>query len=707
MPTPQRILFVELLGGIGDTLIALPAIQALAATYPQAHLAVLTFAPGAELLKHHPSIHQVIPVHQGQARASVNAILSEPFDLIVSDTSYEEIDQLIEQALGQSITNLWRSPPANQRVSDRFLALLRNDGIIDAGPYPPPRLYLTAAEQQAARDRLGPAFRPLVGLCPEAGTQTKRWPPEHFVALGRSLRAQYGASVVVPVGDEPDLAAAIAAGIGSSAQVWPRGDLRQLAAMLQQVDAVVAADTGPARIAAALGTPTVTLFGPAWAGRYGQPPPHINLQGYPDCPHRRPHNFTEQDCWYGDCPLDWPTCTVEITPEAVLEALAPHLDPLKSPRHVQFYNVTKETTPRPSPSPPIPAWDRAAIRRLLVMRLDNIGDVIMTSPSLRALRQNLPDAHITLLASPAGAKTAPLLPWVNEVIPWRTLWQDLGKLPFDPEREWALVEALRAGQFDAAVILTSFSQSPHPAALVCELAGIPRRLGESKETDWGTLTHAVAPAPDTWHQVERNLRLVEAVGWAVTERHLELAVPTLDLPLPPDYIVLYPWTTCQSRNYDAQRFAQAARQLAEKTGYPVVVSGVARDRHQAGPLLKHLGTHAIDLIGQTRLEQLVTIIARARLMLSNNTSTMHIADATGTPSVITFAGTELEEQWRPRRAPVALLRRPTVCSPCYRFECLYALECLDLEPESLVAAGLQLLNGSRVTPQHLDTDPVG
>ncbi|MEO0407061.1 MAG: hypothetical protein AAF289_06900 [Cyanobacteria bacterium P01_A01_bin.135] len=81
-------------------------------------------------------------------------------------------------------------------------------------------------------------------------------------------------------------------------------------------------------------------------------------------------------------------------------------------------------------------WDLTAIRRLLVMRLDNIGDVIMTAPTLRSLRQALPEAHITLLASPAGAKTAPLLSWGDEVIPWRALWQDLGKLPFDPDREW-------------------------------------------------------------------------------------------------------------------------------------------------------------------------------------------------------------------------------------------------------------------------------
>jgi len=78
-------------------------------------------------------------------------------------------------------------------------------------------------------------------------------------------------------------------------------------------------------------------------------------------------------------------------------------------------------------------------------------------------------------------------------------------------------------------------------------------------------------------------------------------------------------------------------------------------------------------------------------MLSNNTSTMHIADATQTPSVILFAGTELERQWQPRQTPVRLLRRPTPCAPCYAFTCPYEMECLDLPPAAVVAAGLALL----------------
>lgn len=325
------------------------------------------------------------------------------------------------------------------------------------------------------------------------------------------------------------------------------------------------------------------------------------------------------------------------------------------------------------------------------MRLDNIGDVVLTTPTLRALRENLPEAKITLMASPAGSLVAPLLPWVDAVFTWQVLWQDLGRLDFEPEREWQLVHTLKQAKFDAAIVLTSFSQSPHPAGLVCALADIPLRLGESKEQDVGTLTHAVPPAPDEIHQVERNLRLIEAVGFQVNDRRLTLPIPPISLAISSPYILLNPWTSCQARTYDPERFAIAARQLSEKTGWSVVVTGVTKDRPSAAPILEMLGNCAINLIGATSLPELVSLIAKAQLVLTNNTSTMHIADATATPNVVLYSGTELESQWQPRHSPSRLLRRLTECSPCYAFTCPYDHQCLEISPETIVTTALELL----------------
>lgn len=707
----RRILVVELLGGIGDVLIALPAIQALARSHPSAHLTVLTFPPGGELLYHHPLIHQVVFASPGNARSALETLLAQStFDLIVSDTNYDGIAEVIKTSSAtRVVTNLWRSPPDNQRVGDRFLSLLLADDVIaaDTASQTPPFIHLTASEGFSARQFLGATYRPLVVLYPDAGMAIKRWSCENFIQLGQALQQRYGVSILVPVGSDPVQAESIVQGIqqanravsSGTVHLLPKSSLRSLAATIAQADLMIVADTGPARIAAALGVPTITLFGPSWQGRYGQPTPHVNLQGYPHCPERQIQNFTEQSCWYsGRCPFDrWNTCLEDITPATVLAAAAnllPSLPETPSPLS-------------PSPSPPL----LSPPNNILILRLDNIGDVIMTAPTLKTLRETLPDATLTLMTSPAGALAAPLLPWIDDVLPWRTLWQDLGRLDFNPEREWELVDTLKARQFDAAIILTSFSQSPHPAALLCALAGIPVRIGESKETDFGTLTHAVPPALDEIHQVDRNLRLVEFLGFHVRDRRLRLSIPTaaeasayekLDqkglfrlrttATSLPSYLLLNPWTTCQSRNYDTTRFAQAARKLSDLTGWPVVITGVEKDRDRAQPLVEVLGDRAIDLIGETSLVELVALIAGAKLVLTNNTSTMHIADATQTPNVILFSGTEYECQWRPRYSPSRLLRRPTVCSPCYAFTCSYNLQCLDLSSETVVAAALELLN---------------
>ncbi|AFY87699.1 glycosyltransferase family 9 protein [Chroococcidiopsis thermalis] len=779
----KRILFIELLGGIGDLIIALPAIKALALSHPQARIAVLTFPPGGELLQSDRHIHEVIFAQRGAARQSVAQILTQQnFDLIVSDVNYDGITELIHNsgANKRTVTNLWRNPPDNQLISDRFCQILYEEGLIaTAGlrhgrsPQPPLKrgaigssqpdssggaekrlsppllkgaigssqpdssggaekrlsppflrgvggdlIHLLESEIATARQTFGAAYRPLVFLIPDSAMPIKRWSTQNFITVGKALQQKYNATIIVAGGDDEEMARQIKAEIDKTARIWQRGTLRELAAGISQADLAIAVDTGPAHIAAALNVPTITLFGPAWHERYGQPAPHINLQGYPECSERVIRNFTEQSCWYsGVCPFDWHSCTEDISVASVLAAAAKFLDrqeelddpplppflrgELEAVRDTAISLPPAEARETAAPSPQLVAPETTAplfkggwgdLRNILVMRLDNIGDVIMTSPVLRTIKENLPTAKLTLMASPAGALTQPLLPWVDEVLSWRVLWQDLGRLDFDPAREWKLIETLNQRQFDAAIILTSFSQSPYPAALVCYLAGIGLRLGESKESGQGILTHWVDPLPDEIHQVERNLRLIEAVGFKVRDRRLCLHVPqTITAAIPNSYILLNPWTTCQSRNYDDCRFATAARQLSQMTSLPIVVTGTNKDRDRARPLLDILGD-AIDLIGATSLAEFAALIANARLVLTNNTSTMHIADATNTPSVILFAGTELESQWQPCYAPVKLLRRPTVCSPCYAFTCPYNMECLDISPEEVIAAGLEMLD---------------
>jgi ADP-heptose:LPS heptosyltransferase len=348
-----------------------------------------------------------------------------------------------------------------------------------------------------------------------------------------------------------------------------------------------------------------------------------------------------------------------------------------------------------------PPIDWAGLRRVLVVRQDNLGDVLATGPALRALRRAAPSAALHLLAAPAGAAAADLLPEVDAVLVHSPTWQLAGPAPApDPAAELALVQRLRDGAYDAAVVLTSFSQSPWPAAYACLLAGIPLRVGLSKEFGGALLTHWVPSPPDELHQVDRALYLLARLGVpddgtalravvpAVMAAHPSSAVPTSARSNPtPPYAVVLPGASCSSRRWSTAGFSQLVRELSA-AGLQVRVAGPSAEADLVAKVCAGttgLPVLDLDVVGLARL------VLGAEVVVCNNSGGMHLADALGTPLVVAFAGTELEEQYAPRSTRAVVLRRPTLCSPCRLFTCPYAHECLDLDPAEVAAAALSLL----------------
>jgi ADP-heptose:LPS heptosyltransferase len=336
-------------------------------------------------------------------------------------------------------------------------------------------------------------------------------------------------------------------------------------------------------------------------------------------------------------------------------------------------------------------WLRA--RNILAVRLDNAGDVIMLGPALHAVKAASPEARITLLATNAGTAAAALLPQIDDVITWRPLWQDLGHLPFDPQRELELVHLLAERAFDAALIFTSFSQTPHVPGYVCYLAGIPLRAGESKEFGGRALTTELRGAPDAMHQVERNLRLVEALGFAPQNKQLRVGAIQLlrGQGIDPEqpFVVLHPGASAEARRYPPARSGRVAQLLAQR-GWQVLITGVEREAAVVDEA-KAYAPEAAVLLGQATLAEYAALIERAALVVCGNTLPLHLADALLTPVVALYSGTDYEEQWCPRFTPARLLRVATPCHPCYLFTCPIGLPCLDIAPEHVVAVAADLM----------------
>lgn len=343
------------------------------------------------------------------------------------------------------------------------------------------------------------------------------------------------------------------------------------------------------------------------------------------------------------------------------------------------------------------------LRRVLLVRLDNLGDVVLLAPAVAALRRHCPQARLTLLASPGGAGAAPLLPAIDEVITHRPVWQELTPGRESPASELALIEELRARDFDAAVVFTSFAQSALPPAFACFLAGIPRRAGYAGPFAGRVLTDPVPPPAAPLHEAERNLNLVRALGIArptsahaieVTAAAQAAADSALEcLRVPSPFVLIAPGASAPARRYPAERYAEVAR-LAAGAGLHVLVTGSDRERDLLESVVDGAGHPEVCGIVPADVPMFAGLVRRASAVVANNSLAMHLADAFRVPAVVLYSGTDLEAHWRPRATVARVLNRPVDCAPCHGIDCPRALDCLDIPPSEVVAALTDLVNAA-------------
>ena len=330
------------------------------------------------------------------------------------------------------------------------------------------------------------------------------------------------------------------------------------------------------------------------------------------------------------------------------------------------------------------------MRRVVVARSDNDGDVLLAGPAVRAVAAA---AEVVLLVGPRGRQAAALLPGVAETIVWRPPWIDPDPPPVEQSDVDRLVAAIRAADVDEAVVLTSFHQSALPLALLLRLAGL-RRITAVSEDYPGSLLDVRHRVDDDLPEAERALSTVAAAGFpppAGDDGRLRVRRPLPDvahLTGPGPYVVLHPGASVPARAWSPHRCAAALRALTA-AGYRVLVTGspaeAALSRYVAGGP----GGPAADLGGRTSLAELAAVLAGADAVVVGNTGPAHLAAAVGTPVVSLFAPVVPAACWAPYGVPCVLLgdqdapcaeTRATVCS-------VPGHPCLDgVAPANVVAA---------------------
>jgi heptosyltransferase-3 len=353
------------------------------------------------------------------------------------------------------------------------------------------------------------------------------------------------------------------------------------------------------------------------------------------------------------------------------------------------------------------------MRRVLVVRTDSDGDVLLAGPAVRAVAAH---ARVTMLVSPAGAQAARLLPGVEEVVVFAAPWSGYRSPPVDPVATEDLVDRLRAEAFDAALVLTSWHQSPLPAALLLRLAGIPEIAAASEDYPGSLLDlrfRADRSTPGQVHEVEAMLALVRAAGFEPAEpadTALSLAVRR-PLPALPEevvaldgraYVVVHPGASVPAR---APRPADAAGIVVElaRRGRTVVVTGGPGERELTRAVAGATPDRAVDLGGRTDLATLAAVLEAARCVVVGNTAPAHLAAAVGTPVVSLFAPVVPLQRWHPWGVPVRTLGdQGAACRGSGARECpIPGHPCLASVPAAQVAdAADDLAQAPRPTDQN-------
>lgn len=339
----------------------------------------------------------------------------------------------------------------------------------------------------------------------------------------------------------------------------------------------------------------------------------------------------------------------------------------------------------------------------------------MTTPALRAVKQAVAGRRLTLLTSPAGAELDGLMADVDETLVYESPWMKATPLRSGPDLDLGMIEALRARHFDAAIIFTVFSQNPLPAAMLCYLAGIPLRLAHCRENPYQLLTDWVAetePHEQLRHEVQRQLDLVAAVGCEAKDQRLRLtptshAVQSVDhllrqLQLADDHrwMVLHAGASAPSRRYPPELFAEVASRLIADHGLRVVLTGSEAERELVASIQARTHGETVSLAGKLNLAELAALVARAPVLLANNTGPVHVAAAVGTPVVVLYALTN--PQHTPWCVPHRVLYHDVPCKYCFKSVCREEHhDCLRrVTPEEVVAAVLEMLvSGRESDPQ--------
>jgi lipopolysaccharide heptosyltransferase II len=333
--------------------------------------------------------------------------------------------------------------------------------------------------------------------------------------------------------------------------------------------------------------------------------------------------------------------------------------------------------------------------RILIRSSNWLGDAVMSVPAVRAIKNGRPDAHVTIAAP---AKLAPV---------WRLVPEVDAILPLASNSLLAAVRSIRGRpSFDAAILFPNSLR----VALEALLSGVRRRVGYRGHSRRWLLNQVMPEQPSPGrleHQSARYLRIAQICGAGNIQRptpNIQIAASNQPLATPkadeggsaindqPLKIGLCPGAEYgPAKRWLPERFAEAAATVAAQAPVQWVLFGTPKDAEIGEQIAAGLGDSCVNRIGQTTLDQLILALRECRLLLTNDTGTMHLASLLGVPVVAIFGSTE-PGLTGPLGDHHIVVRHHVECSPCFLRKCPIDFRCMKaVEIQEAVDAVLSIL----------------
>ena len=303
------------------------------------------------------------------------------------------------------------------------------------------------------------------------------------------------------------------------------------------------------------------------------------------------------------------------------------------------------------------------MKNILLIRLSSLGDVVLTTPAIRAVRTHFPNAYIAMLVAKQSADVLRENPHLNEIISFDRLAKDK-----DTGEMLRIIRHLRERKFTLAIDL----QRKFRTELLMYFSGAAERVGK------GRFCSIRVREQGNKHATAHYFDILDAVGIPAEDQRLELflaeserldaakRIETAGIPDTALKIGIFPGAGWKLREWMPERFAAIGDRLVSEFNANVLVYGGQKETELVQTVVDLMDAPAIPFAGNLRIRQLAACIEQCDLFLTNDTGPMHIAAAVGTPTVSLF-GPGNHIRFQPIGAMHQTIRHDVPCSPCKQF----------------------------------------